>query len=351
MKNAECKVQNERLRQFYFCNLQFASCIQRSDGIALLMVLWVLTILTAAVLSFSFLSRTDAFSTLAFKEGMERKFLAEAGMERAIMELFYLKQNAGALVVDKDTEAWKADGTPYEVRWGEGSYRVSIMGESGKLDINTVPEVVLKNLLLNHGVKDDEADGIVDCIMDWKDPDDLVRLHGAESDYYMSLPNPYKAKNGDFDTLEELLLVKGVTPELLYGSKGKKGIIDFLTVNSRSNMINVNYAPREVLTAIPGISADAADRIIRYRRDKRIGSTEELQGLLAEGYSAASPYVGTADTNTYTVEAVGYKTGGGVGYPIKAVIAIDNNTRYRYLYYKSPSYKRNNESESDSRDE
>ncbi|HEX8948719.1 MAG TPA: hypothetical protein VF790_07150, partial [Dissulfurispiraceae bacterium] len=176
------------------------------------MVLWVLIILTAAVLSFSFLSRTDAFSTLSFKEGMERKFLAEAGMERAIMELFYLKQNAGALVVDKKTEAWKADGTPYDVQWGEGSYTVSIMGESGKLDINTVSEAVLKNLLLNHGVKDEEADGIVDCIMDWKDPDDLVRLHGAESDYYMSLPNPYKAKNADFDTLEELLLVKGVTP-------------------------------------------------------------------------------------------------------------------------------------------
>ncbi len=50
----------------------------------------------------------------------------------------------------------------------------------------------------------------------------------------MSLPNPYKAKNANFDTLEELLLVKGMTSEILYGNKEKKGIIDLLTIYSRT---------------------------------------------------------------------------------------------------------------------
>ncbi|HEX8949124.1 MAG TPA: helix-hairpin-helix domain-containing protein, partial [Dissulfurispiraceae bacterium] len=162
--------------------------------------------------------------------------------------------------------------------------------------------------------------------------------HGAESDYYMSLPNPYKAKNADFDTLEELLLVKGVTPELLYGSKGKKGIIDFLTVNSRSNMINVNYAPREVLTAIPGISADIADSIIEYRNGSAIKSIEELQGLLGDSYTVASPYLTIADASTFTIESVGRKSNGRAGYHIKATVVIDSNNKYRYLYYKSPVY-------------
>ena len=312
---------------------------RRNEGIALLMVIWVITVMMVTVLSFSVMARTEARSTLSFKEGMERKLFAEAGVERAIMELFYMKQNMNAAVTTEETEVWKADGTPYKGEIAGGTYEVSIRGESGKLDINTVPEVILKNLLMNAGVKDTDADTIVDSVMDWKDPDDLHRMHGAESDYYQSLPNPYKAKNADFETIEELLLVKGMTPELLYGAPGRKGIIDFLTVNARSGTVNVNYAPQEVLMAIPGIGQDTADRIIQYRKDKIIGGVQELQSLLGDGYSAAAPYIGTADTNTYTVEATGYKPGDKAGYPVKAIVALENNTKYRYFYYKSPAYK------------
>ena len=53
--------------------------------------------------------------------------------------------------------------------------------------------------------------------MDWRDKDNLHRLNGAEDDYYLSLPQPYKCKNGDFTSIEELLLVRGVTPEIFYG--------------------------------------------------------------------------------------------------------------------------------------
>jgi general secretion pathway protein K len=113
-----------------------------------------------------------------------------------------------------------------------GYYTIGITNEAGKVDINTTSELILRNLLLNLGLDLDKADIIVDSVMDWKDPDDLHRLHGAEDDYYISLPNPYKTKNANFETLEELLLVKGMTPEILL-DEGKKGIIDFLTVNSR----------------------------------------------------------------------------------------------------------------------
>ena len=57
--------------------------------------------------------------------------------------------------------------------------------------------------------------------MDWRDPDDFYRLNGAENDYYHSLSEPYECKNGDLDTIEELLLVRGVTTELYYGIKKK----------------------------------------------------------------------------------------------------------------------------------
>ena len=301
---------------------------------ALLMVVWVLTILMVTVLSFSFLVRSEAHSTLAFKEDIEKKFLAEAGVERAITELLYRRQNR---LSGDTTDVWKIDGTPYRIEMAGGYYTVRITDESGKLDINTVPEVVLKNLLLNHGVKDDEADGIVDCIMDWKDPDDLVRLHGAESDYYMSLPNPYKAKNGDFDTLEELLLVKGITPELLYGTGEKKGIIDFLTVSARNTQVNLNSAPKEVLMAVPGMTPEIAEGIIDYRKDHEIKGIQEVQFILKDGYGAMAPYISAADSNVFSIDAVGGKGSGKGGYAIKATVALDLHSKYRYLYYSSPA--------------
>lgn len=307
-------------------------------GIALLMVFWVLTILMVIVLSFSYMTRTESHATLVFKEGMEKKFLAEAGIERGIMELFYRNQNFSV----EGSEVWKIDGTPYTVQMGDGYCTIRIMDESGHVNINSVSDIILKNLLLNVGVQAEEADTIVDSIMDWKDPDDLHRLHGAESDYYMSLPTPYKAKNANFDTLEELLLVKGVTPEILYGSASggeKNGIIDFLTVNSISSQINVNAAPKEVLVAIPGMTPEIADGIITYRQSKEITAAQEIQGILGGSYISMAPYIITGGTTTFTIESVGYKGSGKAGYAIKATVILETNNKFRYVYYKNPSHK------------
>ena len=107
------------------------ACVPQ-DGVALLMVLWVLTILMVIVLSFSFMTRTETQATVSFKEGVERKFLAEAGIERGIMEIFYRKINKNQALVLEGTEIWNIDGTPYSAQLGEGSYTVKIIDESGK---------------------------------------------------------------------------------------------------------------------------------------------------------------------------------------------------------------------------
>ncbi|MEK6673275.1 MAG: hypothetical protein AABY42_07355, partial [Nitrospirota bacterium] len=108
------------------------------SGVALLMVLWVLTLLMVIVLSFSFTARTETQSTLAFKEGVEKRFLAEAGIERGIIEIFYRKQNRSV----PGSEVWMTDGTIYKDSLGSGYYSVSIRDESGKVDINMVSEVL-----------------------------------------------------------------------------------------------------------------------------------------------------------------------------------------------------------------
>lgn len=307
--------------------------IHSEKGVALLMVLWVLTVLMVIVLSFSLMARTETYATLAFKERMEMKFLAEAAIQRGIQEILYMKQNP-QLAQLEGSDIWKTDGTPYSGRLGEGDYSVRITDESGKIDINTLNDtsgIILKALLTQMGVEDENADTIVDSILDWKDADDLVRLHGAESDYYMSLPNPYKAKNVNFDTLEELLLVKGVTYEIFFGSEGKRGLVDFITINSNMNVINVNAAPKEVLMAVPGITPEIADAIVGYRQNKKLMSAQEV-GIPPQ----SAPYISFSDSNTYSFETLGYRGDVTKGYPIKAVVTLEA-PNYRYIYYKSPA--------------
>jgi len=228
-------------------------------GIALILVLWVVTILAVAVLSFSLATRSEARAMLAYKEGMENKFLAEAGLRRAILELFYRKTNPQQQVLREGYEIFQCDGRPYTGELGDGRYRIRIEDESGKINLNGLTDangVVLKNLLMNRGVADDEANVIVDSILDWRDRDNIHRLSGAEDDYYQSLPRPYKAKNADFETLDELFRVRGLTAEILLGTGEQKGILPCLTIYSKSDKINLNTAPPEVVKAIPGISEE-----------------------------------------------------------------------------------------------
>ena len=316
------------------CSVPFTCTPQ--DGVALLMVLWVLTILMVIVFSFSFMTRTETQSTVSFKEGIERKFLAEAGIERGILELFYRMMNKNQELVLEGREVWNIDGTPYSAQLGDGNYTVKVTDESGKLDINTVSDILLKNLLMNFGIEEQDADIIVDSILDWRDPDDLHRLNGAEDDYYLSLPNPYEAKDDKFDTLEELLLVRGITPEILYGNEEKKGIINFLTVHAHSNRVNINAAPKEVLMAIPGMSSEFADSIIDIRSTKEIMSMQEL-GITGENYAIVMPYVTTTGSNAYTIESVGSQEKEEGVYAIRATVVISGLNQYTYVYYKSPA--------------
>jgi general secretion pathway protein K len=308
--------------------------VAREKGIALILVLWVMNILMAIVVAFSFMTRVNTFSTLSYKKGMERKFLAEAGVESGIAELLYSRYLKEESTAD-GLEAWSADGTFHDVETEGGRFSVSVRDETGKVDINFVPDIILKNLLLNLGVEAGKADIIVDSVMDWKDGDDLYRLNGAETSYYTSLPDPYEAKNGNFETVEELLLVRGVTPELLYGVEGGKGLIEFLTVNSLGSSINVNSAAKEVLMSLPASTPDIAENIFGYRQAKPVGNLDELSVFFGDSFVAFSEYATVEASNTYSLNSIGFDRDGKAAYPINAVVRLDGD-KFKYVSYKSP---------------
>jgi general secretion pathway protein K len=313
------------------------------DGIALLVVLWIMAILIVVVLSFSLMMRNESQAALSFKEATEKKYLAEAAVKRAIVELFYRRVNRDQNIILEGKEIIRVDGRAYKGYIGDGQYSFRITSEAGKININELGDdtgILLKNLLMNSGVREELADTIVDSVLDWKDTDEFHRLHGAENDYYSSLPKPYKARNAPFETLEELLLVKGVTPKILFGSEDRIGMIFFVTLHSKTNKIDIGAAPKEVLMAIPGVPAEAAERIIEYRNTAEIRETENMRQIIgADIYALLEPYLGAAEADTYSIDALGFRDDVRKGFSVRTTVILEGATNYRYLYYKSPAEK------------
>lgn len=318
-----------------------------TKGIALVLVLLVILLLMVIVFEFTFAMKVEINATQNFKDETDCYFYAQSGFYQAVAEITKrhifrdAEENAG------EVSSWRADQRKIEMVIGHGKAEVIISGERGKYDINTVPEDLLRNLIATLGVEKSEQDIMVDSIMDWKDPDNLHRINGAEDDYYESLSHPYHCKDGPFDTVEELLLVRGVTPSPFYGSfvtaKGEekpfwqKGLVDLVTVYTRSFQVDVNAAPIEILLSIPGMTAEVADSIIEAREQSplknlnifgsHIGNPAFIQTLYK--YLAISPSM------VYTIISTGTIHESGAMRRIKGVVKINlkDKEKYQVLYW------------------
>jgi general secretion pathway protein K len=314
--------------------------INAESGVALLMVLWVITLLMVMAMSFSLLTRTEANSTVFFRDGVQKKFFAEAALERATMEIYHRQTYKNQTVILDGNEVVRIDGKVYNGTIGTGRYTFRLFSESARFNLNmmgTRSGIILNNLLINLGIAKETADIIVDSILDWIDTDDLHRLNGAESDYYQSLPNPYKAKNGKLDTLEELLLIKGMSPDILFGTKEQKGLINFVTIYSSTRSVNINTAPREILMAMPGMTEDVVNRIIEQRESVEYKSVREIQAIPGINYPSIRWSLDMGESNIYTIESVGFQREEKKGYGIRAIVSVESGGTPRFLYYKSPA--------------
>ncbi|MEB2284968.1 MAG: type II secretion system protein GspK [Myxococcales bacterium] len=248
-------------------------------GIALLMVIWIFMVLSVLSAEFARAMRDDAIATQNLAEEVQARGVAIAGINRAIYRLLYARQ-AGAEDDDPDAVGadapapWLPDGRWHEEPYWGGTYGVRLIDEGGKISLNRADETLLRKVFETLGMKPDEQEEIVDAIIDWRDSDDLHRLHGAEDEYYMKLPEPYHAKNGPFDSVDELLQVRGITRELFFGERSRGLGSDTLpsiplrevfSVFNRSANINVRTAPVAVLRVVLGGDEQAVDEIVTAR--------------------------------------------------------------------------------------
>ncbi len=250
--------------------------MKENKGIALLIVLWILTILSVIALSFVYMMRLEIKMAKYQRDKTQAFYLARAGLERAIVQLIIDKRSGRK--VDSLNERWSVNPDAYEnVNLSGGSYKVEVSDESGKININTASAGLLRVLPV---IKDAENRAeICDSIIDWRDTNSNHELNGAEDNYYQALEESYHCKNGHLDTVEELLLVKGVTGDLLYeedanlntafldedrDSVSSIRLKDIITVYT-DGKVNVNTAGLEVLSALIGGRVELAQNIIKHR--------------------------------------------------------------------------------------
>ncbi|GBE34893.1 general secretion pathway protein K [bacterium BMS3Bbin06] len=288
---------------------------KQQDGVALLLVLWVLILLMVLGMSFSYMTRTELEAGHYFNRRLKDDMLLEGAIQRAVLELLHARKSPDA------EDIWDLNGGLNLLKEDNSEMEIRIIPESSKVDLNRASDVILKGLLAAIGVDAETQDVIADSLLDWRDPDDLHRLNGAENDYYHSLDRPYDCKNGNLDSTEELLLVRGVTREIFYGNGEKPGLRDYVTVFSDSDRININTAAREVLLSLPGMDEDTADAVIEYRKNKQIKNSAELQDALGGLYAGISGYVTFSAGNTYRVIA----RRKGKAFGIEATIQINGN--------------------------
>jgi general secretion pathway protein K len=237
-------------------------------GFALVVVLPVLALLLLTVGEFAATMRVEAVAAANFQAWRREAWLAEAGYQRAVAEILpdavAHELDAGGLLAFRRT-ALEPARVPerLDVALGDARFSYRITDETARLNVNRLSAATLDRLLAQLDVEKATRDTIVDSILDWRDANEEHRLNGAESDFYLAQALPHRSKNADFDDVEELRQVRGVTPQLLDGRPEAPGLAEYLTVVG-TGAVNVNTASRVVLRAL-GL-ADAEVELLVGRR-------------------------------------------------------------------------------------
>lgn len=249
------------------------SRIKAERGVALVIVLWIVTLLTVIAASFLFAMRTETKVVANTMARAKAEAAAEAGVQRALFEVYKPFQ---------DTERWQADGVTHTWQYGGAEIAVMMQDESGKIDINRAADQLLRGLFVSQGASDEEAASLMDAIADWRDPDTLKRLKGAEEAEYVAAGRNYKPANAAFQSNEELKLVLGMTASLY------QRIEPHITIFSRQPGLNALIAARDTLRAIPGVSEAQIDTYIQQREAARAAKLPVPFFAAAQAYSASA---------------------------------------------------------------
>lgn len=281
-----------------------------------MLVLALTALLTIMAGSYTLSMRRELDLVRNMRDHAQALALAESGLYYAQM----------MLQINDQTKRWRVDGTEYQRKLAGGEFKVKIIEETGKININKVAPPLLKGLLESSGLEEEQAVKIVDAIQDWRDKDEFSRLHGAEKSEYESEGLSYYPRNDMFQTVEELQLVLGVTPEIY--SK----LEHLVTVYNNQPGIDPTKASRKVLMAIPGIDPEVVDT---YLADRKKAAVDNLPAP-AFPVDTGIPYQKLTDS-VYSIESQGILSTGATATIFTTIKTARGRTRggaYSMLSWK-----------------
>jgi len=294
--------------------MNHACRINSQHGIALVLVLWVLLLLTIITGSFALMARMDRLEAHALLSGTQARLSAQAAINLAVL----------ALRDPEDETRMRADGRVYQQEIDGVLVEVSAIDERGKLDINGTDELTMANLFTGHGMDLDAAEVLAAAVMDWRDEDELERVNGAEEDVYLAEGLGIGPANRAFLMTEELLQVIGMEYELY--RKLEPGV----TVFSRGAEPDPAFAPVEALMALPDITYEEAVNFVQERNSQQPG--ESLGTELPNGTVVMEQGRGV----TYSIQARATMPN-GVWEQLQATIRLGGNrsgSPYRVLRWR-----------------
>ena len=273
--------------------------VRNNRGIALLITISITTILVAAALEYNRRARFEVISTAAARDRMTLTYMASSGVQIAMALLVKDKLESN---FDSLAEDWalpeKIEELLQEFAFDKGKLAVTITDELSKIQVNALvkfpdsrqfneSQVLLWDRFLRYILSEEELDddsdpvAIVNSVKDWLDSGDdeaTTGLSGAESSYYEDLDPPYASRNGPIQDLNELLLIKGITPQIYYDSQDAPGLASVMTVHGLTpgagtsfnwpGRININTADVPVIAALLGLEdQELALAIYGYRQE------------------------------------------------------------------------------------
>ena len=291
----------------------------------LLTVLVVIAFLALAAYRYNDLMRSEYLASHGAQRSAESRALAESGLNYSMAVLF-AGQGQLAVNTSQSLEVDPANSSPLK-----GSFQIiQVEEESAKLNLNSLLDLdssgdTLRQVLEKvQSTIPEMTDDVIAAIIDWMDEDDDLEEQGAETEYYMALDPPYRAKNAPVDSIEELLLVRGVTPALLNGSGTSPGLKSLFTVNTRevnfesdgTTIVRLNEGDLTNLES--GLSTalgepSVSQFIMAYRLYGNTKSSGSSGGSSSAGGGTASSPSSGGSSSTSGASGGSSSTSGGLG--------------------------------------
>jgi general secretion pathway protein K len=258
-------------------------------GSALLTVLWLSVALFAIAFTVAHMVRAEIDRVGTDADSLRAQYLAQGGIERALL---WIEWSAAG--------ARRADGGPFyeapmsrlHYEFPSGEANVELIPETSKLDVNHAIPHDLAALMLAAGAAPDQAMLIAQAIVDWRegDPHTITQFDR----FYLASQPSFHAPHASFREIEEVSLVRGMTPELFYGGYRRTpdghmypygGVRECLSVYGTTSQFDVNTASPTLLLAI-GVRPEAVAAIVNMRNTAPIRSLDQLGRLLGDGPAA-----------------------------------------------------------------